>query len=161
MNAISNGGTIGMGAKYTTATTISQYSYSTGSYNSYLQITYSGGTDSDAPKDGFVPYTSYKAGARTFFTTLTDISGIDTTSTGAPRLHYSLNNGSYTAVKATTVGSCGSSDAECKFRATTGTISTGDYVKYYWAFRDLASTPNFETSPAGGSGSPSSRNSTN
>ena len=134
MNAISNGGTIGMGAKYTTATTISQYSYSSGSTNSYLQVTYSGGTDSDAPKDGFVPYTgitSYKSGERTFFTTLTDISGIDTTSTGAPHLYYSLNNGSYTAVKATTIGSCGSSDTECQFRATTASISTGNYVKYY------------------------------
>ena len=104
MNAISNGGTIGMGAKYTTATTISQYSYNTGSTQSYLQVTYTGGTDSDAPKDGFIPYTgitSYKTGARTFFTTLTDISGIDTTTTNGVHLHYSVNNGSYSAVKAT------------------------------------------------------------
>ena len=159
MNAISNGGTIGMGAKYTTATTMSQYSYSSGSTNSYLQVTYSGGTDSDAPKDGFVPYTgitSYKAGERTFFTTLTDISGIDTTSSGSPHLHYSLNNGSYSAVKATSVGSCGSSDTECQFRATTGTISTGDYVKYFWAFKDNSATPNNATSPSGGdAGNPS------
>ena len=92
MNAITNGGTIGMGAKYTTSQTIRQYSYNSGSLNSYLQITYSGGTDSTPPKDGFVPYTgvtTYKEGARTFFTTLTDISGIDTTSSGAPHLHYS------------------------------------------------------------------------
>ncbi len=160
MNAISNGGTIGMGAKYTTSTTIRQYSYNTGSTNSYLQITYSGGTDSTPPKDGFVPYTgitSYKEGARTFFTTLTDISGIDTTSSGAPHLYYSLNNGSYTAVKSTTIGSCGSSDTECKFRATTATISTGDYVNYFWAFRDASATPNNATSPSGGdAGNPSS-----
>ena len=160
MNAISNGGTIGMGAKYTTATTIRQWSYNSGSTNSYLQITYSGGTDSTPPKDGFVPYTgvtTYKEGARTFFTTLTDISGIDTTSSGAPHLHYSLNNGSYTAVKATTIGSCGSSDTECKFRATTGTLSTGDYVKYFWAYKDASATPNNATSPSGGdAGNPSS-----
>ena len=159
MNAISNGGTIGMGAKYTTATTISQYSYNTGSTQSYLQVTYTGGTDSDAPKDGFVPYTgitSYKTGARTFFTTLTDISGIDTTTTNGVHLHYSVNNGTYSAVKATSVGSCGSSDTECKFRATTATFSKGDYVQYFWAYRDSAATPNNATSPGGFfSGSPS------
>ena len=160
MNAITNGGTIGMGAKYTTSQTIRQYSYNSGSLNSYLQITYSGGTDSTPPKDGFVPYTgvtTYKEGARTFFTTLTDISGIDTTSSGAPHLHYSINNGSYTAVKATTIGSCGSSDTECKFRATTGTLSTGDYVNYFWAYKDASATPNNATSPSGGdAGNPSS-----
>ena len=159
MNAISNGGTIGMGAKYTTSTTIRQYSYSTGSTNSYLQITYSGGTDATAPKADFTPYTgitSYKAGERTMFITLSDISGIDTTTANAPRLHYSINNGSYTAVAATTIGTCGSGANECDFRATTGSISTGDYVKYYWAYRDAAATPNNATMPGGFfSGSPS------
>ena len=160
MNAISNGGTIGMGAKYTTSTTLRQYSYNTGSTMSYISVTYSGGTDSTPPKDGFVPYTgitTYKEGARTFFTTLTDIGGIDTTSSGAPHLYYSVDNGSYTAVKATTIGTCGSTDTECTFRASTGTLSTGDYVKYWWAFRDLAASPNNATSPSGGdAGNPSS-----
>ena len=158
INSLANGGTVGMSARYNTATTIYYYSYSSGSTNSYLQITYSGGSDTTPPVDGFVPYTgitSYKAGERTFFTNLKDNGGIDTTTSGAPHLHYSINNGSYTAVKATSIGSCGSSATDCNFRATTGSIATGDYVKYFWAYQDGASTPNMETSPAGGSGSPS------
>ena len=120
VNALSNGGTIGMSARYNTATTIYYYTYSSGSTNSYIQITYSGGSDTTAPIDGFVPYTgitSYKEGERTFFTNLKDNSGIDTTSTGAPHLHYSINNGSYTAVKATTIDQCGSGSTDCNFRA--------------------------------------------
>jgi len=158
INALSNGGTVGMSARYTTATTIYYYTYSSGSTNSYIQVTYSGGSDTTPPIDGFVPYTgitSYKEGERTFFTNLKDNGGIDTTSSGAPHLHYSINNGSYTAVKATSIGTCGSSATDCSFRATTGSISTGDYVKYFWAYQDAASTPNMATSPSGGSGSPS------
>ena len=158
INALANGGTVGMSARYNTATTIYYYTYSSGSTNSYLQVTYSGGSDTTPPIDGFIPYTgitSYKEGERTFFTSLQDNAGIDTTSSGAPHLHYAINNGSYTAVKATSVGSCGSGATDCRFRATTADISTGEYVTYFWAYRDLASTPNLGTSPAGGSGSPS------
>ena len=157
-SALSNGGTIGMGARYNTATSMYQYSYASGSYNSYIQITYSGGSDTTPPIDGFVPYTgitSYKEGERTFFTNLMDNGGIDTTSSGAPHLHYAINNGTYTAVKATTIGTCGSGSTDCNFKAQTADISTGDYVTYYWAYQDAATTPNMATSPAGGSGSPS------
>ena len=157
-SALSNGGTIGMGARYNTATSMYQYSYASGSYNSYIQITYSGGSDTTPPIDGFVPYTgitSYKEGERTFFTNLKDNGGIDTTSSGAPHLHYAINNGTYTAVKATTIGTCGSGSTDCNFKAQTADISTGDYVTYYWAYQDAATTPNMATSPAGGSGSPS------
>ena len=157
VNALSNGGTIGMSADTNTAaqftTTLTALEVQTA-----IQITCSGGSDTTAPIDGFVPYTgitSYKEGERTFFTNLKDNSGIDTTSTGAPHLHYSINNGSYTAVKATTIDQCGSGSTDCNFRATTSSISTGDYVKYYWAYQDGAATPNMATSPAGGSGSPS------
>ena len=71
-------------------------------------------------------------------------------------MYYSINNGSYTSVKASTVGTCGSGSTDCNFRATTADISTGEYVKYFWAYQDAASTPNMATSPSGGSGSPSS-----
>ncbi|MAK77769.1 MAG: hypothetical protein CL992_00600, partial [Euryarchaeota archaeon] len=158
VSAVNNGGTIGMGAKYTTSTYLYHYAYNAGSSNSYIQVTYSGGSDTTAPTSDFVPYsgiTSYKEGERTFFTTLKDGSGIGTTSTGAPHLHYSVNNGTYTAVKATTLGTCGSSATDCQFKASTGNIQAGDYVKYYWAFQDAAATPNTATDPAGGSGSPS------
>jgi len=157
-SALSNGASVGMSARYTTSTYHSSYAYASGTSNSYLQVTYSGGSDTTAPTDNFVPYsgiTSYKEGARTFFTTITDMSSIDTTTSGAPHLHYAIDNGTYTAVKATTLGTCNSSSTDCKFRATTATISTGEYVTYYWAYQDLASTPNLATNPAGGTGSPS------
>ena len=110
-----------------------EISSSTGSTMPYLSVTYSGGIDSSSPIDGFVPYsgvTSYKEGPRTFFTSLADISGIDTSATGAPHLHLSLNNQSYTAYKATTIGTCGSTSTDCKFRVTTPDLSYGDYVEY-------------------------------
>jgi hypothetical protein len=159
VSALSNGGTIGMSSNAPYSSTVYYYTYNTGSRNAYMQITYSGGSDTTPPIDGFVPYTgitSYKSGERTFFTNLKDNGGIDTTSTGAPHLHYSIDNGSYTAVKATSIGTCGSSSTECDFRATTGSISTGDYVNYFWAYQDGASTPNLGTSPSGGTGSPNS-----
>ena len=122
-----------------------------GSTNSYLSITYSGGIDADAPSSAFVPYhdvTSYVEGARTFFTTLSDLSNIDTTANNKPTLNYALNNGSFTSVSATSIGTCSTTDATCQFRATTATISAGDYVEYYWKFQDLNSNPNIGYDPA-------------
>ena len=114
-----------------------------GSSNSYIKITYSGGTDSDAPSSGFTGYTdvtSYIEGSRTFFTTLTDTSFIDTTAANKPTLNYALNNGSFSSVGATSIGTCSSSMSQCEFSATIPTISAGDYVEYYWKFQDLATT---------------------
>ncbi len=158
LSALTNGGDVGMSARYTTSTYHSSIVSTAGSSNSYIQIMYTGGSDTVAPTDNFVPYTgitSYKEGERTFFATMTDGSGIDTTTSGAPHLHYAIDNGSYTAVKATTLGTCNSSSTDCKFRATTSDIAAGEYVTYFWAYQDLASTPNVATNPAGGSGSPS------
>ena len=87
--------------------------------------------------------TTYKEGSRTIFAHLTDFTGIDTTSAGAPHLYYSVNNGSYTKVKATTIGSC---SKDCKFKAETTDLSAGDYVNYYWAYRDTDSSGNMGTS---------------
>ena len=41
LNALSNGGTVGMSVNYPTATTSRYYSYNSGTTNSYIQITYS------------------------------------------------------------------------------------------------------------------------
>ena len=139
-SAQTNSGTVGIGQRVTSSTYLYSYAYTSGSSNSYIQITYSGGSDTDAPLSGFVPYsgvTSYVEGARTFFTTLTDMSGIDTTTANAPTLNYALNNGSYTSVTASSIGTCSSTSSECQFKATTATISAGDYVEYYWKFQDL------------------------
>ena len=116
-------------------------SYNSGSYNSYISIVYSGGTDADAPTSGFIPYTgvtSYIEGSRTFFTSLTDLSGIDTTSANKPTLNYALNNGSFTSLSATSIGTCSSTTQTCRFKAVIPSVSAGDYVEYYWKYQDLS-----------------------
>ena len=84
LNAQTNSGTVGMGARMTSSIYIYTYAYNSGGSNSYLEVIYSGGSDTDAPTSSHVAYsglTSYVEGERTFFTKLTDLSGIDTTST--------------------------------------------------------------------------------
>ena len=139
-SAQTNSGTIGMGAKMTSSIYVYTYAYTSGSSNSYLEIIYSGGTDADAPTSDFAPYsgiTSYAEGSRTFFTTFSDMSGIDTTSANGPTLNYALNNGTWTSVSATTIGTCSSTTSDCKFKATTPSVDAGDYLEYYWKFQDL------------------------
>ena len=140
INAQSNSGTVGMGARMTSSIYIYTRSYNSGGSNSYLEVIYSGGSDTDAPTSSHVPYsglTSYVEGERTFFTKLTDLSGIDTTSTNGVKLFYSINNATWTSVSATTVQSCSTTSTDCRFKATTPDISAGDYVEYYWKFQDL------------------------
>ena len=122
-----------------------------GTTNSYISITYSGGIDADAPTSGFIPYhdvTSYVEGSRTFFTTLTDLSNIDTTASNKPTLNYAFNNGTFSSVAATSIGTCSTTASSCQFRATMPTVSAGDYVEYYWKFQDLNSNPNIGFDPA-------------
>jgi len=140
--AQTNAGTVGIGQRIVAQNNayIYERTINSGTSNSYLEIVYSGGSDTDAPLSGFIPYTgvtSYIEGARTFFTTLVDMSGIDTTTANAPTLNYALNNGSYTSVSASSIGTCASSSSECQFKATTVSIAAGDYVQYYWQFQDL------------------------
>ncbi len=139
-SAQTNSGTLGLSQYSTTSSYMYSYTRNSGTYNSYIEIVYSGGTDADAPVSSFIPYTgltSYVEGERTFFTTLTDLSGIDTTSANKPTLYYSLNNGSFTSVGASSIGTCSSTSSECRFSATTADISAGDYVQYYWKYQDL------------------------
>jgi len=131
-----------------------------------LQITYTGGSDTTPPTANFAPYTgvtSYREDARTFYIGLTDGSDIDTTSSQGPRLYYRVNNGSYSQVTATTIGTC-VAGAECSFKAQIPAVNLGDYVQYFWAYRDLSTTgpnsgPNTGTTPSGGTGTPASINS--
>ena len=136
---------VAIGLKFPTSAYLYSYSGHSGSTNSYIAITYSGGTDADAPSSGFTAYTdvtSYIEGSRTFFTTLVDLSGIDTTSANKPTLNYALNNGSFSSVTTTSIGTCAASASSCRFSATIPTISAGDYVEYYWKFQDLNSGSN-------------------
>ena len=130
-----------------------------------LAITYTGGSDTTPPVADFAPYTgitSYREDARTFYIGLTDGSGVDTTSSQGPRLYYSVNNGSYSQVAATGIGSC-VAGATCNFKAQIPAVNLGDYVQYFWAYRDLSTTGatggNTGTTPAGGTGTPASINS--
>ena len=162
LNAQSNSGTVGMGADMTSSIYIYTRSYNSGGSNSYLEVIYSGGSDTDAPISSHVPYsglTSYVEGERTFFTKLTDLSGIDTTSTNGVKMFYSINNGTWTSVSATTIQTCTSTSTECRFKATTPDLSAGDYVEYYWKFQDLNSGSNganvgYDPAPSSGSTTP-------
>ena len=139
-SAQTNSGTVGLGARMMSNVYAYTYAYTGGSSNSYIQIVYSGGTDADAPTADFAPYsgiTSYHEGPRTFFTTLSDMSGIDTTSANGPTLHYSMNNGTWSSVSATSIGTCSSTSSNCRFKATTPSVDAGDYLEYYWKFQDL------------------------
>ena len=79
------------------------------------------------------------------------MSGIDTTSSGAPVLYYSTDGGSswstttyglgsnnqFDAGELTSIGTCSSTSSECRFKARTPDLSTGDDFQYYWKFQDL------------------------
>jgi len=125
----------------------------------HLHLDYSGGADTAPPEDNFVPYTglvTHRAEQRTFWIGLKDFAGVDTTTNGGPSLSYSVDNGSWTNVRATASGTCGV-NAWCNFRAVIPAVQDGEYVEYFWAFQDLT-TPNanFKTLPLGGTGTPSS-----
>ena len=153
-NALANSGTVGIGEHYSSSAYFYIYSNSNGNRNSHLLITYSGGTDADAPTSDFVPYTgidSYIEGERTLFIKLTDMSGIDTTSSGAPVLYYSTNGGTswsttsyglgsnnqFDAGELVSIGTCSSTATECRFKARVDDLSYGDDFQYYWKFQDL------------------------
>jgi hypothetical protein len=154
-DAVANTGTVGIGEFWSGGNVyFYTYAYASGSSNSHILVTYSGGTDADPPTSDFVPYTgidSYIEGERTFHVKLTDMSGIDTTSSGAPQLYYSTDGG--TSWSSTTyglgsnnqldagelisVGTCGSTTTECYFKARTDDLSYGDDLRYYWKYQDL------------------------
>jgi FlaG/FlaF family flagellin (archaellin) len=154
-NALANTGTVGVGEHYTGGSAyFYTYGIASGSRNSHLLITYSGGTDADAPTSDFVPYTgidSYIEGERTLFIKLTDMSGIDTTSSGAPSLYYSTDGGSswsstsyglgsnsqFDAGELVSIGTCASSATDCKFKARVDSLAYGDDFQYYWKYQDL------------------------
>jgi hypothetical protein len=145
INAVNNTGTVGIGLRMNTTTSMYAYSTESGNNKAYLEVIYSGGSDTKAPTADFVPYTgitSYVEGERTFFTTIFDQSGVDTTAGNMPTLVYRINNQTWTSVNADTIKTCSSSASECKFKATTPDITAGDYVEYYWKFQDLAATAN-------------------
>ena len=131
----------------------------------HLHLDYTGGSDTTPPEDDFVAYTglkTHRAEKRTFWLGLRDTTGVDTTAAGGPHLQYRVNNGSWTGVAATTIGTCAAANW-CNFRAAIPAVAEGDYVQYFWAFQDLVGTaagttgnPNFKTLPVGGTGTPSS-----
>ena len=139
-----NTGNVGIGEYYTGGNAyFSTYGIASGSRNSHILITYSGGTDADAPTPDFVPYTgidSYIQGERTLFITLNDMSGIDTTTSGAPVLYYSTNGGTswstttfglgsnnqFDSGELVVMGTCSSTSTDCSFKARTPDLSYGD-----------------------------------
>ena len=166
-NAGTSSGSVGVGEQYT-GSRILRYGYSSGSNVYHLAMVYTGGTDADAPTSDYVPYTgidSYIEGERTFFITLTDMSGIDTTSSNAPKLFYSTNGGTswastsyglgsnnqFDAGELVSIGSCSSTTTDCRFKARTPDVTFGDDFRYYWKYQDLntgSNGPNVGHEPA-------------
>ena len=142
----------------------SYYGCRTSTTRPYMHITYTGGTDTDPPDDTFVPYTditTHREESRTFWLGLIDITGVDTTSSGRPTLNYRVDNGTWTKVTATIIGTC-LAGYYCNFKASIPAVQEGEYVQYFWAFQDTVGTaqgttgnPNFKTLPLGGTGTPS------
>ena len=79
------------------------------------------------------------------------MSGIDTTSSGAPVLYYSTDGGSswstttyglgsnnqFDAGELVSIGTCSSTATDCRFKARVDDLSYGDDFQYYWKFQDL------------------------
>jgi len=166
-DAQANLGTVGIGEHYNSSSYYYTYASASGSSNSHIRITYSGGTDPDAPTAEFTAYTgldSYIEGVCTLFIELTDLSGIDTTSSGAPTLHYSTDggstwssttyglgsNGDFDAGELVSIGTCGTTDTTCRFKARTPDLAIGDEFQYYWEYQDLA--PTTQTPPGPNTG---------
>ena len=169
VSAATNGaGTIGVGERSNASVYFYNYAYISSTTNSHFLVTYTGGTDADAPTSDFVPYTgldSYIEGERTLFIKLTDIVGIDTTSSGGPTLHYTTDGGTtwssttyglgsnneFDSGELVSIGTCGSSSSTCTFKARTPALSVGDDFRYYWKYQDLysgANGPNVGYTPA-------------
>ena len=59
-----------------------------------------------------------------------------------PHLYYAIDNGSYTSVKATSIGTCDLVQQIVTSKHKPLTSLAGEYVTYFWAYQDGASTPN-------------------
>jgi len=121
----------------------SYYGCTSASKYPHLHLDYTGGSDTAPPEDTFVPYTdliTHRAEQRTFWLQLKDTGGVDTTSSGGPSLSYSVDNGSWTNVRSTNLGTC-VAGYFCNFRAVIPAVQEGDYVEYFWAFQDLNGAP--------------------
>ena len=125
----------------------------------YLHITYTGGSDTTPPIATFTKYsgTSYRPDSRTMYIGLMDASGVDTTASGGPRLYYAVNNGTWASSTASGIGTC-LAGVKCNFKATIPAVSLEDHVSYFWAYQDTPASgnKNMGTTPAGGTGTPSS-----
>ena len=140
---------------------------SSSAYKPHLEISYTGGSDTTAPiadAVGFDGKTTYLEGSRTMYMSAIDVSGVNTTTAGAPHLWYRVDGGSWNGVSATTIGTC-VAGLTCNFKATlpaqTAPATGTTEVEYYWAYRDSPAPPNngisgtTGTTPAGGTGIPS------
>jgi len=158
----SSGNILGIGLR-NTANAPYWYWCSTGYYVYYgctgnakyphLAITYHGGSDTTPPESDFAAYTgktTWIEGARTLRIALKDASGVDTSSTNPVTLNYNVNNGSWSSVTATTIGTCLAA-AWCNFKATLPASMEDDFINYFWTFADTPASgnANLASLPAG------------
>ncbi len=103
------------------------------------------GSDLTAPSIQFtqLPNTASLT-QRTLVTTITDASGVPTAGSGLPMLYWKINNGAYTAVQATYLGT-----DQYSFTLGAG-VAVGDVVSYYLVAQDEADPLNIGAMPAAG-----------
>ncbi len=105
------------------------------------------GLDLSAPIISYTPLLNTgSTSARTLVVSVTDASGVPTTTPGWPNLYWSINAGAYTAVTPTSVVG-----SDYTYDFGTG-VTAGDVVSYYVVAQDLAGTPNVGAFPSAGAG---------
>ena len=85
--------------------------------------------------------------APAFQATISDASGVNSTTGTLPRLYYRKNGGTWQNVEATNT----SSPFNFQFDYTkVGGVAGGDYIEYYVIAQDLAASPNVKSNPGRG-----------
>lgn len=103
--------------------------------------------DINPPNISYIPLLNTSStSARTLTATITDPSGVPTTSPGWPMLYWKINTGSWTAAAPVTV-----SYPQYTYQFGAG-VTLGDSVFYYIVARDNATPPNIGAYPSLGAG---------
>ncbi len=145
--------------------------YRCGGKTTYLRLDYTGGVDNAGPMMDMTPYEgdTYLDRERHLYTSMVDVSGVDTTSGNEPGLFYRVTPSGGTASAWTKVVADDISDetntrwAYDTYGLNSGWRSQGFYkatipatgvglVEYFWAAQDAHTNVNLATMPAGGSG---------
>lgn len=130
--------------------------------NDIIKATRSGSTPSmgayETPGDFNPPVITYTklpntcdASGRQLYVTITDLSGVNTTSALLPRLYYKKNSGNFVSSQGTLVSGTATNGTWrfSLYPTAIGGVVAGDVVSYYVAAQDVSVNTNIGSSPAG------------